>query len=211
MNSSRIKSTRTWGIAIVGAAALGLIVSSGVGCSKSDSKKSDSKKSASKTPDPGMNMGKDGKTPMDHNMKKQPADPGMNMGKDGKTPMDHNMKKQPAGSGMNMGKDGKTPTDHSMPMGHDMTKGGRVVAVEVGVKAFKPASIPAKPNEHLKLVFTRTDKDSCGTKLVISSTGVKYDLPLNKPVEVHLMAGKSGKLEFACGMNMLKGAIVVQN
>ena len=36
------------------------------------------------------------------------------------------------------------------------------------------------------------------------------ELPLNKPVDVEFTPTKTGEFGFACGMNMLKGKLVVQ-
>jgi plastocyanin domain-containing protein len=39
---------------------------------------------------------------------------------------------------------------------------------------------------------------------------VKRGLPLNAPVTIEFTPAKAGDIAFACGMNMLKGVIVVQ-
>lgn len=40
--------------------------------------------------------------------------------------------------------------------------------------------------------------------------GVKRALPLNEPVTIEFIPGETGDLSFACGMNMLRGVVVVQ-
>jgi plastocyanin domain-containing protein len=35
-------------------------------------------------------------------------------------------------------------------------------------------------------------------------------LPLNEPVAIEFTPAKTGDIAFACGMNMLKGVVVVQ-
>ncbi len=62
----------------------------------------------------------------------------------------------------------------------------------------------------LRLTFLRTTEDTCATEVVVPSLKVKRALPLNKPVEVEFTPEKAGTIDFACGMAMLKGAIVVE-
>jgi plastocyanin domain-containing protein len=59
----------------------------------------------------------------------------------------------------------------------------------------------------VRLLFTRTSRDGCGKQVVFPSLGVTRDVPLDKPVEVDLVAPK-GELAFTCGMHMLKGSVV---
>jgi plastocyanin domain-containing protein len=39
--------------------------------------------------------------------------------------------------------------------------------------------------------------------------GATVDLPMNKPTDIAVTAPASGKLTFACGMDMFQGTIVV--
>ena len=86
--------------------------------------------------------------------------------------------------------------------------GSREVAIAVKTAGYDPGSIQAKPNEKLVLVFTRVEDTECGAQVKVGS-GQVYDLPLNKPVEIPVTAPASGKLAFACGMDMMSGLIVV--
>lgn len=44
-----------------------------------------------------------------------------------------------------------------------------------------------------------------------SSLDVKQqDLPLNEPQEFDLDTSKAGEIDFACGMNMFKGKVVIE-
>lgn len=85
--------------------------------------------------------------------------------------------------------------------------GTRVIAIEAGQEGYVPDKISAKPNEKLKLVFTRTVDAECLAQ-VKTPDGVLHDLPLNKPVEVVFTMPKEGKVTFACGMDMFTGTIV---
>jgi plastocyanin domain-containing protein len=56
----------------------------------------------------------------------------------------------------------------------------------------------------------RTTDKTCGTAVTIPSLGIRRELPLNQPVEIEFTLQKSGNVEFVCGMNMLRGTLVVQ-
>jgi plastocyanin domain-containing protein len=51
---------------------------------------------------------------------------------------------------------------------------------------------------------------TCGTEVVFPDFGIKRELPLNKPVLIELTPQKKGDFEFACGMGMLHGTLIVQ-
>jgi len=85
--------------------------------------------------------------------------------------------------------------------------GVRTVAIEAGKDGYVPDKIPGKPNEKLKLVFTRTVEADCLAQ-VKTPDGKLVDLPLNKPVEVAVTVPATGKMTFACGMDMFTGTIV---
>ena len=40
--------------------------------------------------------------------------------------------------------------------------------------------------------------------------GWQQDLPLNEPQEFELDTSKAGEVDFACGMNMFKGKVVIE-
>jgi Cu+-exporting ATPase len=55
----------------------------------------------------------------------------------------------------------------------------------------------------------KTDK-TCGTEVVFPSLGIRRVLPLNEPVVIEFTPKSSGEIGFVCGMNMLRGALVVE-
>lgn len=90
--------------------------------------------------------------------------------------------------------------------------GGGVKTIDVAVTAsgFAPARVEVSAGTHVKLRVTRQVESTCGTDLVVAGKKVTEQLPLNKPVEVDLGIVSRGDVTFSCGMNMLKGTIVVQ-
>ena len=85
--------------------------------------------------------------------------------------------------------------------------GPRVIAIEAGKEGYVPDKIKAKPNEKLKLVFTRTIDAECLAQ-VKTPDGVVHELPMNTPLAFEVTMPKEGKLTFACGMDMFTGEIV---
>lgn len=82
--------------------------------------------------------------------------------------------------------------------------------VQVTDSGFEPARLLLKPGTPARIIFTRTSDKTCATAVVFPSLKIQRDLPLNKPVVIEFTLPRSGEIGFACGMNMLKGTIVVQ-
>src|SRR5262245_56989567 len=102
----------------------------------------------------------------------------------------------------------KAPAAAPVTAGTVRADGSRQVAVAVKTAGYDPATIQAKPNEKLVLVFTRVEDTECGAQVKVEN-GKLYDLPMNQPVEIPVTVPASGKVAFACGMDMMSGVIVV--
>ncbi len=85
----------------------------------------------------------------------------------------------------------------------------RVVDVAVTAAGFDPARVEVPAGTHVKLKVTRQVEATCGTDLVVAGKTVTERLPLNQPVEVDLGIVTRGEVVFSCGMNMLKGTVIV--
>jgi RND family efflux transporter MFP subunit len=83
----------------------------------------------------------------------------------------------------------------------------RVVVTEQG---FDPARITLRVNAPARLTFIRRTDKTCATEVVFPSLNIKRALPLNEPVVIAFTPSQAGDIAFACGMNMLRGAVVVQ-
>jgi len=101
------------------------------------------------------------------------------------------------------------PVAEAAPPAEKSATAAREIAIEVKQDGYHPAEVKAQPGEEVVLVFTRTSESRCAEKLVVPAADVERDLPLNEPVRVELTAPASGQLAFACGMDMLQGALVV--
>ncbi len=82
--------------------------------------------------------------------------------------------------------------------------------IVVNEQGFEPANVALRAGTPARLTFIRTTDKTCGTEVVFPSLNIKRVLPLNKPVQIEFTPAKSGEIAFACGMNMLRGAIMVQ-
>ena len=92
----------------------------------------------------------------------------------------------------------------------DSARGAQRIQVLVTSRGFEPASIPVKAGQPVTLVVTRTTDRTCATEIVFQGRKLRKKLPLNQAVEIHLAAQKPGTVRFACAMNMIKGALVVE-
>jgi cobalt-zinc-cadmium efflux system membrane fusion protein len=80
----------------------------------------------------------------------------------------------------------------------------------VNEQGFEPAKVALRAGTPARLTFVRTTDKTCGTEVVFPSLNIKRALPLNEPVLIEFTPAKAGDIAFACGMNMLRGAVVVQ-
>ena len=81
--------------------------------------------------------------------------------------------------------------------------------VEITEKGFEPSSLKLRAGVPARVTFVRLTDKTCGKDVVFASMDIRRQLPLNQPVVVEFTPQR-GEIEFACGMNMLKGTIVVE-
>lgn len=82
--------------------------------------------------------------------------------------------------------------------------------VLVTEKGYEPANVTLRAGVPARITFVRTTDKTCGTEVVFPSLNIKRALPLNQPVVIEVPPRAGGELTFVCGMNMLRGAVVVQ-
>ncbi|MBV8760808.1 MAG: cupredoxin domain-containing protein [Deltaproteobacteria bacterium] len=78
---------------------------------------------------------------------------------------------------------------------------------------FDPGTVKVPAKTPLTLVFTRKTDATCAKSIVLTLADgktIERELPLDKPVEITATFAKAGTLEYACGMHMTKGILVVQ-
>ena len=87
------------------------------------------------------------------------------------------------------------------------TQTARIV---VGDQGYSPATLTLRAGSPVRLTFVRTSATTCGTEVAFPSLTLKRSLPLNEPVVVEFTPAKAGLIAFTCGLEMLKGALVVE-
>jgi hypothetical protein len=100
------------------------------------------------------------------------------------------------------GAGGSTPITQAVPSG--------AVFIRVGSGGYEPARVNAKAGQALKLAFYRADAQNCGRVVNFPTLGIQRELPPGQTVVVEVTPRKSGVFAFSCGMNMMRGELVVQ-
>jgi cobalt-zinc-cadmium efflux system membrane fusion protein len=81
--------------------------------------------------------------------------------------------------------------------------------VEVTAAGLIPSRVVVPANQAVDLVFVRRVEVTCGTEVDIPDLKIRRDLPLNERITIRLPPQPPGELSFSCGMDMLRGVIVV--
>ncbi|HXG85752.1 MAG TPA: cupredoxin domain-containing protein [Pyrinomonadaceae bacterium] len=81
--------------------------------------------------------------------------------------------------------------------------------ITVSASGYEPASIPVKKGEAVKLAFYRADSNNCGSEVVFSKQNITKKLPVGETVLVEFTPTEADEITFACGMNMMRGKVVV--
>ena len=75
---------------------------------------------------------------------------------------------------------------------------------------YSPNVISLPVGKTTKINFIRKDPNSCLEEVVLSDFKIRKYLPLNQKVTVELTPQKNGEFNYACGMNMFHGKIIVK-
>lgn len=84
------------------------------------------------------------------------------------------------------------------------------IRVSVDENGFSPSTLNLQKGVPTTLTFVRTTDATCATEVVWPDFHITKKLPLNQPVSFSITPQKSGTSGFACGMNMLKGSVIVR-
>jgi plastocyanin domain-containing protein len=84
------------------------------------------------------------------------------------------------------------------------------VRVTVTETSFDPQRLTLRAGVPARVTFTRTSDKTCATAVVFPSLKIRRELPLSEPVTIEFTPDKAGEIAFACGMNMLRGTVVVE-
>ena len=86
-----------------------------------------------------------------------------------------------------------------------------VQEVKVTVKGgYSPDMIVVKRGKPVRLNFYRDETASCSEEVVFSDFGIARQLPAFKTTPIEFTPVKAGEFTFTCGMNMMRGKLVVE-
>jgi Cupredoxin-like domain len=91
--------------------------------------------------------------------------------------------------------------------GRDQTQS---VTVILNARGYQPESFSLRQGIPARVTFVRKVEGGCGDEIVLADYNIKRELPLDQPVVVEFTPAKTGEFKFACGMDMLRGKIIVQ-
>ena len=82
--------------------------------------------------------------------------------------------------------------------------------VEINTKGYRPTSLRLRRGVPARVTFLRTTDATCAKEIVLPDFNIRRTLPLNEPVVVTFTPTNRGKFTFVCGLNMMRGQLVVQ-
>jgi len=89
--------------------------------------------------------------------------------------------------------------------------GGGVQEVRVIVKGgYTPDTIVVQAGKPVRLQFYRDETADCSERVVFEKFGIDQQLPAFQTTAVEFTPEQPGEYPFRCGMNMLKGLLVVE-
>lgn len=83
--------------------------------------------------------------------------------------------------------------------------------IEVVVeRGYHPGRILIGEGERVRLKILRREAGGCSRELVLPAFGIRRELPQGTEVTIDLPALAAGEYAFTCGMNMMRGSLVVE-
>ncbi len=81
------------------------------------------------------------------------------------------------------------------------------VTVEGG---YMPQTVVLRQGVPAQIVFNRKNPSSCFDEVVFPDFGIKEKLPVNQTHAIDIDTSKAGEYDYACGMNMFHGKVVIK-
>ena len=82
--------------------------------------------------------------------------------------------------------------------------------VRITERGYEPVAFKLRRGVPARVTFVRTTDATCAKEIVLPDFNIRRALPLNQPVAVTFTPNKRGTFSFACGMNMMRGQLMVQ-
>jgi plastocyanin domain-containing protein len=88
---------------------------------------------------------------------------------------------------------------------------GGVQEAQIEVRAsYTPDRVEVVAGRPVRLTFVRREANPCTEQVILPEFGIVRDLPVGRPVAVEFTPTRPGEFEFHCGMNMVRGRLVVR-
>lgn len=99
---------------------------------------------------------------------------------------------------------------HTQTTGHaHIVEGVQQVDIRVD-GGYVPNTVVLRQGIPARIVFNRKDPSSCLSHVVFPYFGIDEELPLGKSHVVSIDTTKTGNYEYACGMNMFHGTVIIE-
>ena len=87
-----------------------------------------------------------------------------------------------------------------------------VQRLQVVVKGgYTPDVIVVKRNVPVELDFYRDETNSCTEQVIFGDFGISRMLPAFKTTQIQFTPDRAGTFTFNCGMNMVRGKLIVED
>jgi len=91
------------------------------------------------------------------------------------------------------------------------TRGDGVQEATITVAGgYSPAVVEVDAGRPVRLTFDRRETNPCSEEVVFSTLGIRRALPPFEKTVVEFTPATAGRIEFTCGMGMLRGAVVAR-
>ncbi len=77
--------------------------------------------------------------------------------------------------------------------------------------SYSPATLRVQAGRPVRLDFHRVDRSSCTEEVVLPDFGIRAYLPTQQTTPIEFTPTTPGSYEFACGMGMVRGKIIVED
>ena len=81
---------------------------------------------------------------------------------------------------------------------------------QITVGGYDPDRIVVRKGTPVRLNFFRNETSWCSERVLFEAFGINLELPAFQTTSVTLAPDKPGEYPFTCGMNMLRGTLVVE-
>ncbi|MBB4636160.1 cupredoxin domain-containing protein [Longimicrobium terrae] len=91
------------------------------------------------------------------------------------------------------------------------TDTGGVQEVDITVHGgYSPSVVTVRQGRPVRLNFFRDETSSCSEQVILGDFGIARDLPAHQTTAVEFTPDRAGEFTWTCGMNMLRGKLIVQ-